>query len=72
MYQVNIPQIYRELEGRSYKSMSKVIICGSVVSILLYTFIGIFAYLTFVKDSDSISTNILEANYQNNIAITIV
>jgi amino acid permease len=48
MYQVNIPLIYKELERRNNKTMSGVLLKGSVAAIVLYAMVGIFAYLTFV------------------------
>jgi amino acid permease len=50
MYQVNIPMIYCELEKRNHKTMSGVLIKGSVAAIFLYALVGIFGYVTFVND----------------------
>mmetsp|Transcript_55640 Transcript_55640/g.76516 ORF Transcript_55640/g.76516 Transcript_55640/m.76516 type:complete len:133 (+) Transcript_55640:756-1154(+) len=47
MYQVNMPMIYNELQERSYKKMSKVLIIGSSSAVFLYLLVGIFGYLTF-------------------------
>lgn len=72
MYQVNIPQIYYELERRNATTMSSVLMKGSLAAIFLYSMVGIFAYLTFVHTPQVITQNILEAPYQNNIAIIVV
>ena len=71
MYQVNIPMIYKELERRNQKQMSKVLLTGSSSAIVLYTLVGLFGYLTFVAVPDSVTSNILEAPYQHNLAISI-
>lgn len=63
MYQVNIPLIYFELERRNQKTMSSVLLKGSVSAVILYTLVGIFGYLTFVHTPDVITQNILEAPY---------
>jgi amino acid permease len=55
MYQVNIPMIYYELERRDKKAMSKVLLSGSVAAIVLYALVGIFGYLTFVRDEEVIT-----------------
>ena len=55
MYQVDIPMIYYELERRDKKAMSKVLLSGSVAAIVLYALVGIFGYLTFVRDEDVIT-----------------
>lgn len=55
MYQVNIPLIYKELERRNNKTMSGVLLKGSVAAIVLYAMVGIFAYLTFVKTPNVIT-----------------
>jgi amino acid permease len=69
MYQVNIPEIYNELESRNDKTMSGVLLKGSIVAIILYEMVGIFAYLTFVHTPIFVTQNILEAPYGKNIAI---
>jgi amino acid permease len=48
MYQVNIPLIYYELEARNAKTMSKVLLTGSIAAVVLYSMVGISAYVTFV------------------------
>jgi len=48
MYQVNIPLIYYELEARNAKTMSKVLLTGSIAAVVLYAMVGISAYVTFV------------------------
>jgi amino acid permease len=71
MYQVNIPQIYNELEIQSEKQMGKVIGLGSSVAVVFYITVGIFGYATFLAppvSKDLCSKNILEADYQNNPA----
>ena len=72
MYQVNIPLIYFELERRNQKTMSGVLLKGSVAAIVLYTMVGIFGYVTFVHTPSVITQNILEAPYGKNIAIYVV
>lgn len=49
MYQVNIPQIYFELERRNYKTMSKVVYFGTFLAVIMYVLIGIFGYITFTN-----------------------
>ena len=72
MYQVNIPLIYYELERREKKTMSSVLLRGSIAAIILYIMIGIFGYLTFIGQEQNLGTNILMAPYKGNVAITIV
>jgi amino acid permease len=55
MYQVNIPLIYKELENRNNKTMSGVLLKGSIAAIVLYAMVGIFAYLTFVHTPNVIT-----------------
>ena len=55
MYQVNIPLIYKELERRNNKTMSGVLLKGSIAAIVLYAMVGIFAYLTFVQTPNVIT-----------------
>jgi amino acid permease len=55
MYQPNIPQIYKELESRDLKTMSGVLLKGSIAAIILYVMVGIFAYLTFVQNPSVIT-----------------
>ncbi len=69
MYQVIIPLTYKELENRSNKAMSEVLLKGSVVAMVLYVMVGIFAYLTFVHTPNLLTQNILEAPYGKTIAI---
>ena len=65
--------IYYELERRNEKAMSGVLIKGSFGAVILYALVGIFGYLTFAYDPDSLSTkNILDAPYNKNVAILIV
>lgn len=52
--------------------MSGVLAKGSGAAVILYALVGIFGYLTFVDDPKYPTTNILEAPYQKNIAITVV
>jgi amino acid permease len=69
--------IYKELEARHAKQMSKVLWLGSGSAVLLYAFVGIFGYLTFVNyvpggASEALKDkNILEAPYPNVTAITV-
>jgi amino acid permease len=41
--------IYVELENRSPKQMSKVILVGSSILVILFCFVGVFGYATFVN-----------------------
>lgn len=52
--------------------MSGVLAKGSGAAVILYALVGIFGYLTFVYVPGQPTTNILEAPYQKNVAITIV
>mmetsp|Transcript_105271 Transcript_105271/g.145620 ORF Transcript_105271/g.145620 Transcript_105271/m.145620 type:complete len:351 (-) Transcript_105271:123-1175(-) len=76
MYQVNIPMIYYELENRSERRMSRVLVIGSSGAVVLYMLIGIFGYATFVNypgytaEEALKSGNILEAPYENVPSIT--
>ena len=69
MHQVSIPEIYNELESRNNKTMSGVLLKGSIAAIILYAMVGIFGYLTFVHTPKFLTQNILEAPYGKNIAI---
>jgi amino acid permease len=69
MYLVIIPLTYKELENRSNKAMSGVLLKVSVVAIVAYVMVGIFSYLTFVHTPNLLTQNILEAPYGKNIAI---
>lgn len=72
MYQVNMPIIYAELKTRNYETMNKVVFRGTNAAILMYSFTGIFGYLTFVKFPQYLeSQNILEAPYGDNLAMII-
>ena len=51
MYQVNIPMIYYELERRDRRRMKKVVTRGSIAGVILYASVGLFGYLTFVKNT---------------------
>lgn len=52
--------------------MSGVLTKGSSAAVFLYALVGIFGYVTFVNTPEVITTNILEAPFQGNVAITIV
>lgn len=78
MYQVNIPQLYTELEKRNHRQMSKVLIGGTFVAVLLYIIVGVWGYVTFVDfpgktpEEALEAGNILEAPYPSNLVpITI-
>lgn len=74
MYQTNIPMIYRELELRNSKVMSKVVSTGSLLAVVFYILIGVFGYATFLAPPQSTqlcSKNILQANFKGNIAIAV-
>lgn len=66
MYQVNVPMIFLELEKREQTQMSKVLIVGTSVAVILYVLVGIFGYATFLAppiSNELCPKNILEANY---------
>lgn len=73
MFQVNIPQIFKELERRNYKNMSKVVYAGTSLTVTLYTMIGVFGYLSFNlnPDVDLKDQNILLSPWKKNIPILI-
>jgi len=52
MFQVNITMIYNELERKNMRRMNKVVWRGSIVGMLMYAFVGVFGYLTFVEDEE--------------------
>jgi amino acid permease len=65
--------IYNELEKRNKKTMSRILVNGSVAAVILYAIVGIFGYATFPYNEDDLSkANILEAPYGENIPIYIV
>ena len=70
--QLYFPQIYKELESRNNKTMSGILLKGSIAAIIVYVMVGIFAYLTFVQNPSVITSNIQEAPYGKNIAIYVV
>ena len=79
MYQMNIPMIYTELEKRDSKTMSKVLIFGTVGAVLLYIIVGVFGYATFINNPQGISTqvaledaNILQAPYPKGVTPLII
>lgn len=63
--------IYFELERRNYHKMSTVIASGSGAAVLVYALVGIFGYVTFVSQPNLVTSNILQAPW-NNGAITAV
>ena len=78
MYQVNIPQLYTELEKRNQTQMSKVIVIGTIGAVILYIIVGVWGYVTWVNYSDGgaeaalSDANILQAPYpSSNIPILI-
>ena len=70
MYQINIPQIYQELEVKSLGNAKKLLFTGTSMAAVVYICAGIFGYVTFadgstVKQLDSyFSDNVLAAPYQ--------
>lgn len=71
MYQVNIPQLYTELEKRDQTQMSKVIMIGTIGAVGLYIVVGVFGYVTWVNYNPGgaaaalSDANILLAPYPN-------
>ena len=69
MYQVNVPQIYQDLEGKNLKKGKKVLILGTLMAASLYIVAGIFGYISFTDGSTEeeldkmFSNNILYAPY---------
>ena len=62
--------IYVELENRSPKQMSKVILAGSLILVILFCFVGIFGYATFVNDPGQLcSKNILDNDIYSSITL---
>lgn len=62
--------IYVELENKSPKQMSKVILTGSLILVILFCFVGVFGYATFVNDPELLcSKNILDNNYYDGITL---
>ena len=55
---MNIPMIYQELEKRSSKTMSKVLILGTVGAVLLYITVGVFGYVTFINNPQGVSVTV--------------
>ena len=53
MYQINIPMIYNELERRNMKTMSGIIVKGSISAVVTYIIIGCFGYLCFATYPNS-------------------
>ena len=69
MYQVNIPQIYQELENKSLPKAKRLLGLGTTLAAIVYITAGIFGYIAFadgstVKQLDSyFSNNVLSAPY---------
>lgn len=49
MYQPNIPMVYYEIERKDLPTMWKVLTTGTIITTVLYMFVGIFGYSTFVQ-----------------------
>ena len=69
MYQVNVPQIYQELEVKTLANAKKVIILGTILAAVAYIVGGIFGYIAFSNSDPAdldkwFSDNILSAPYQ--------
>mmetsp|Transcript_19388 Transcript_19388/g.18498 ORF Transcript_19388/g.18498 Transcript_19388/m.18498 type:complete len:285 (+) Transcript_19388:309-1163(+) len=76
LFQMNIPQTYSELNLRNQSRMDKVVFRVSTFSFLFYVTLGVFGYLTFSQNlqqlqAPSRSTNILEADYQGAVLISV-
>lgn len=68
MYQVNVPQIYQELEVKTLANAKKVIILGTILAAVAYMVGGIFGYIAFSNSDPAdldkwFSDNILSAPY---------
>jgi len=64
--------IYKELEKRNSKHMSKVIALGSSGAVFLYILVGIFGYAIFLAPPISTqlcAKNILAADFHGNLYI---
>ena len=70
MYQLNVPGIYQEIEGRSLSKMRKVMYIGTFLAAIAYIAAGIFGYIAFADGSttdelnDYFSDNILAAPFK--------
>ena len=51
MYQVNVPQIYQDLEVKNLKKGKRVLILGTIMAACLYIIAGIFGYISFTDGS---------------------
>jgi amino acid permease len=47
--------IYRELNDRNPKKMKNILIFGTFSAVLIYLLVGLFGYLTFVFDIQSLA-----------------
>eukprot|EP00792_Barthelona_sp_PAP020_P012398 TRINITY_DN7057_c0_g1_i1.p1 TRINITY_DN7057_c0_g1~~TRINITY_DN7057_c0_g1_i1.p1 ORF type:complete len:413 (+),score=98.64 TRINITY_DN7057_c0_g1_i1:62-1300(+) len=47
----NLPNLYKELEGRNPKKMMKVIIMSVIVCLIAYTLAGVFGYLSWRSET---------------------
>lgn len=66
--------IFKELEARNEKRMSKVVTVGTSVAVLFYIMVGVSGYATFLAppiSKELCSKNILQADYKQNTAIQI-
>ena len=69
MYQVNIPALYNELEGKDMSKIKLVIIIGTIMACVLYVVAASFGYMSFAAGTtdDQLETifgdNILKAPY---------
>jgi len=73
MYQMNIPEMYAELDRRSYKRMGKVVYGASNIVYSMYIVVGLFGYLTFSNTPwVHENQNIFECDYKGDGAIFAV
>ena len=77
MYQPGIPLIFRELQGKSYSRMDKVVLRGSSGAILIYITGGLFGYLIVLGDAKNTAKlasdkDLLSLDYKKNIFMSVV
>ena len=69
MYQINVPALYSELEEKSLSGALKVLVCGTVLTAMMYISAGMFSYAAFADGATPdeldrwFSDNMLAAPY---------